>query len=79
MTLTQLRDQSITLAAIANHYDQAEAWAAGLVDAVEGGHDWRLILSDAEVSSAEIAYYGAGYAYGQGLIVEEIERKAWAA
>src|SRR3982751_4764514 len=75
--LDLIRDDSVSLAELARHFDAPEAFAAGLCDAVTGDTDWSLHAEGA-VPAAEREDYLDGHRHGVRLLEEEAEALGWA-
>jgi hypothetical protein len=70
-----VRDQSVTLAALARRFGESEAFAGGLVEAVTGDDGFRDATT--EPTEAELADYRRGFALGLAMVDEEAYADGW--
>jgi hypothetical protein len=77
--LATIRGGSITVEQLAHHFDQNEAFAAGLIDIVTGDQDWRYSFdaNDVVPSKQEQDDYARGAMLAERLLAEEANADGW--
>jgi hypothetical protein len=73
--LSLTRDDNVTLAELARHFGESEAFVGGLIEAVTGDDAFRD--AEPEPNEAERQDYQRGFRHGQALVEAEAEAEGW--
>src|SRR5438128_11411863 len=76
-TLTLIRDESVSVAALARRFGQSEMFAAGLIDAATGTGEFLDCIDWCEESASARQDYRDGFRHAQELVDAENYADGW--